>query len=177
MNSFRAPMLAALRDHPFISEMPASSLRRMANHTYRAVFAPGESIFREGMPADRFFLVRSGLVRLDMEVPGHGRVDLETVGADAALGWSWLLAPYRWHLSATAAERTSVLVLDASMMRALMAADPVLGYEMMRRFAAVMFDRLQATRTRCADAGNVTLPEAAICGPWAGIRAMVPSLA
>jgi CRP-like cAMP-binding protein len=169
-------MLAALRDHPFLSEMPVSSLRRLANHAYRAVFAPGESIFREGGPADRFFLIRRGLVRLDIEVPGRGRVDLETLGADAALGWSWLLAPYRWHLSATAVQRTSMLVFDASMLRALMAADPVLGYEMMRRFNAVMFDRLQATRARCADHDLVALPEAAVAGPWAGIKAMVPSL-
>jgi CRP-like cAMP-binding protein len=137
-------MLAALRDHPFLSELPAGSLRRLTAHAFRVVFSPGETIFREGGAADRFFLIRHGEVRLDMEVPGRGVVEVETLGADAALGWSWLVSPYRWQLSAVATERTSTIVIDATVLRALMVADAVMGYEITRRFATVMFDRLRA---------------------------------
>ena len=144
MYSSRAPMLAALRDHPFLSELPAGSLRRLTAHAYRVDFAPGETIFREGGVADRFFLIRHGTVRLEMDVPGRGAVEVETLGADAALGWSWLVSPYRWQLSAVAIERTSTIVIDAAVLRSLMVADAVLGYEITRRFAAMMFDWLRA---------------------------------
>lgn len=147
--------------------MPVSSLRRIAQHVYRAEFAPGEKIFAEGDVADRFFLIRRGLVTLSMEVAGRGQVDVETLGADAPLGWSWLMPPYRWHLTAIAAQRTTALVIDASTLRALMAGDAVLGYELMRRFAAIIFDRLQATRQRFVQQG-ISLPSAVVSGPWAG---------
>ena len=152
MNTVRArpPTAALLADHPFFSEMPLATLRRVATHAYRAEFAAEETIFAEGGVADRFFLIRHGRVRLDMEIAGRGPVAVEYLGADAALGWSWLLPPHRWHLGAVAVERTSVLVFDAAAMRLLMDADPVLGYELTRRLVAVMFDRLEATRARLA---------------------------
>jgi CRP-like cAMP-binding protein len=145
-------MLAALRDHPFLSELPAASLRRLTAHAYRADFAPGETIFHEGAVADRFFLIRHGEVRLEMNVPGRGVVEVGTLGADTALGWSWLVSPYRWQLSAVATERTSTIVIDATVLRALMVADAVMGYEITRRFATVMFDRLRAGLREAAPA-------------------------
>jgi CRP/FNR family cyclic AMP-dependent transcriptional regulator len=159
---------AALANQPFLSAIPPDLLRRLGVHAHSQTFAKGQEIFREGQLADQFFLIRQGQVRLDAEVAGHGRIDVETLGTDAALGWSWLFPPYRWHLSATAVERTTAIVFDADVLRGLMASDPVLGYELMRRFAAVLADRLQATRRRLA------APEldAAACGlssgPWAG---------
>jgi CRP-like cAMP-binding protein len=175
MSNVGESMFTALRDHPFLSDMPVSSLRRLARDAYRAEFSSGETIFREHGFADRFFLIREGLVRLDTEVAGRGSVNVETVGADAALGWSWLLAPYRWHLTATAVERTFAIVLDASTLRSLMAADPSLGYELMRRLAAVIFDRLEATRARFAEE-VVMRSEAATIGPWAGVKTKLSSL-
>lgn len=167
-------MATALADHPFFSSMPSSSLRRIAHHVYRTEFAAGETIFTEGETADRFFLIRRGLVKLSIEVSGRGQVDVETLGADAALGWSWLMPPYRWHLTASAVEHTSTLVIDAATLRALMAGDPVLGYELMRRFAAIIFDRLQATRERFVQE-SVSVPCATVSGPWAGKATMVPA--
>ncbi|MGH8889240.1 MAG: cyclic nucleotide-binding domain-containing protein [Acidothermaceae bacterium] len=145
---------AVLADHPFFSELPIASLRRLATHVYRVDYVTGDAIIKEGASADRFFLIRRGLVKLDMEVPGRGRVDIETLGADSALGWSWLMSPYRWHLSATAVDRTSVLVFDASALRALLAGDPTLGYEFMRRITTMMFDRLETTRKRLGSASQ-----------------------
>ena len=169
-------MAAALADHPFFSSMPASALRRIGAHVYRRDYAAGEELFHEGADADRFFLIRRGAVRLDIDVPGRGRIDVEQLGQDAVIGWSWLFSPYTWHLSATATERTSVLVLDAGTLRTLMAADPVLGYELMRRFAAVMFDRLQATRLRLSTMNlyEAEIPMAPVAGPGAGKRLVAP---
>jgi CRP/FNR family transcriptional regulator, cyclic AMP receptor protein len=162
------PAVAALSDHPFLSSIPVGSLRRLAIHARSHTYPAGQQIFREGERADRFFLIRHGLVQLDLEVPGRGRVEVETLGADAVLGWSWLFAPYLWHLTATVVERTSVLAFDADALQTVMASDPPLGYELMRRFAAVMFDRLTATRLRLTDEPDIPLGR--VSGPWAGKR-------
>jgi CRP/FNR family cyclic AMP-dependent transcriptional regulator len=167
-----SPLATALSEHPFLSSIPLASLRRLATHVRSRTYGAGQEIFREGDPADRFFLIRHGLVLLEVDVPGADgpkRIEIETLGADAALGWSWLFSPYGWQLSATAVKRTATLVFDADMVRSVMAADPVLGYELMRRFAAVMFDRLQATRARLIGNGS-DVPSAGAGGPWAGKR-------
>jgi CRP/FNR family cyclic AMP-dependent transcriptional regulator len=175
MSTTTAPLVAALADHPFMSSMPIAALRRLGTHVQRHEYPAGHEMFREGAVADRFFLLRHGLVRLDIEVPGRGRVEVETVGQDAALGWSWLFSPFRWQLSATVIERTTTLAFDASALRSIMAADPVIGYELMRRFAAVMFDRLQATRAQLTESPGY-VPSAGVGGPWAGKPTPVVSM-
>jgi CRP/FNR family cyclic AMP-dependent transcriptional regulator len=170
-----APMsatAAALSDHPFLSSIPIGSLRRLATHVQSHTYPAGEQVFREGQIANRFFLIRHGLVRLDLEVAGRGQVEVETLGSDAALGWSWLFSPYRWHLTATVVERASMLVFDTDALQVVMAADPPLGYELMRRFSAVMFDRLIATRLQLT--GDADIPMAGTAGPWAGKRTTAP---
>jgi CRP/FNR family cyclic AMP-dependent transcriptional regulator len=162
-------LASALAAHPFFSSIPAASLRRLAAHVETRTYAPGEQIFAENGVADRFLLIRQGLVRLDLDAGEAGPVAIELLGAGGALGWSWLFEPYRWQLSATAVEHTSCLVFDADMVRAVMASDPVLGYELMRRFAAVLFDRLQATRRKLSP-NEIVLPTARVSGPWAGRR-------
>jgi CRP/FNR family cyclic AMP-dependent transcriptional regulator len=164
---------AALADHPFLSSIPPAALRRLAAHSYPHEYAAGDVIFKEGAAADRFFLVRDGRIRLDMDLPDRGEVDVETLDADCALGWSWLFEPYTWQLTATAVEPTSVLVFDAAVLRSLMASDTVIGYELMRRFAGVLFDRLQATRLRLGH-NEVGVPAAGVSGPWAGNRSNLP---
>src|SRR5665213_1908918 len=84
---------AALSDHPFLSSIPIGSLRRLAAHVQSHTYPAGEQVFREGQIANRFFLIRNGLVRLDLEVAGRGQVEVETLGSDCALGWSWLFSP------------------------------------------------------------------------------------
>lgn len=159
---------SALASHPFLSTIPVESLRQLGVHAHGETFAKGQEIFREGQVASEFILIRQGRVRLDAEIADRGRVEVETLAADAALGWSWLFPPYRWHLSATALERTTAIVFDAGVLRGLMAADPVLGYDLMRRFAAVLVDRLQATRRRLA-APQLAAAECQLSsGPWAG---------
>ncbi len=164
-----AAQAGALADHPFLSSMPPEALRRLATHAYQHSYAAGDVIFREGSDADRFFLVRQGRIRLDMEVAGRGQVEVETLDADCVLGWSWLFAPYRWQLTATATEQCSLLIFDASILRSMMAGEPVIGYELMRRFAGVLSDRLQATRARLGT-DQAVVHAAGVSGPWAGRR-------
>jgi CRP/FNR family cyclic AMP-dependent transcriptional regulator len=166
---------SALADHPFLSSIPPAALRRLAAHSYPHEYAAGDVIFREGAAADRFFLLRDGRIRLDMDVPEGGAVEVETLDADCVLGWSWLFEPFQWSLTATAIEPTSVLIFDAAVLRALMASDTLIGYELMRRFAGVLFDRLQAHRSRIRQEQGA-VRAAGVHGPWAGTRSNLHQL-
>ncbi|MFM9373567.1 cyclic nucleotide-binding domain-containing protein [Streptomyces sp. Da 82-17] len=108
-------------------------------------------LFNEGGRADRFWVVRSGTVALDMRIPGRRPVVIETLGVDDLVGWSWLLRPHVWHLGASAASPVHAWEFDAERVRGLCRDDAVLAEEVTRWVAQVLAHRLQATRTRLLD--------------------------
>jgi CRP/FNR family transcriptional regulator, cyclic AMP receptor protein len=113
--------------------------------------AAGAHLFREGAPAERCFLLRDGAVALEVATPGRGAVVIETLHAGEVVGWSWLFPPHRWQFDGRAVEPTRAIALDGACLRAKCDADHELGYELMRRFAAVAVERLQATRLQLLD--------------------------
>jgi CRP-like cAMP-binding protein len=114
-------------------------------------FDAGAFLFREGEPADRFFVVRQGRVALEIDAPGRGPIVIQTLGEDDVIGYSWLFPPYRWRFDARAIEDTRALALDGLCLRGKCDEDPILGYEMMKRFAGIALERLQATRLQLLD--------------------------
>jgi CRP/FNR family transcriptional regulator, cyclic AMP receptor protein len=140
-----------LASQPFLTGLSDDQLDRLSRWSKRAVFHGGKRIFREGSPADRFWLIQRGRVNLDTHAPGRGDMIIETIGPGAVLGWSWLFAPYQWHFGAVALETTMTVEFDAPGVRQLCARDPALGYELSTRFMQVMLERLQSTRLRLLD--------------------------
>jgi CRP-like cAMP-binding protein len=149
-----------LAAHPFLSGLTEERLARLATWARRAPFHAGARIFSEGGPADRFWLIRDGKVRLDAAVPGRGDVEIEVLGPDTALGWSWLFPPYRWHFGAVAVEPTLTVELNGAGVRRLCDDDPALGYDLTQRFTRVVVERLQAARARLLAAPAGALPVA-----------------
>ncbi|MFC4495667.1 cyclic nucleotide-binding domain-containing protein [Streptomyces ovatisporus] len=112
----------------------------------------GIRVFDEDGVADRFWILRSGLVALDVHVPGRGPVVVETLGDGELLGWSWLFEPYRWHLGARTRSTTDAWEFDAPRVRAAMDDSPAAGLALFRTIAdQVIGERLRAARTRLLD--------------------------
>ena len=149
--------------HDFVADLPTSSLRTLARHGRPVFRATGYRLFRADAPADRFWLVHSGAVALDFQVPGRGDIVVERVGPGAVLGWSWLLEPHRWRFGAVVAEDVRAVEFDAVGVRALIAEDPELGRELTARFLAIVAERLEAARHRLVElyAHPAGLPDAA----------------
>jgi CRP/FNR family transcriptional regulator, cyclic AMP receptor protein len=119
----------------------------------------GEPLCREGDPADGFFEILDGVVALEVVVPGRDALLIETLHDGDLLGWSWLYAPHRWQFDARATLPCELRRFDGACVRAACDADPALGYAFMQRFAAVMVERLQATRLQLLDVyGGVGAP-------------------
>ena len=143
--------LDLLTTHPFLEGLPASWLERLSYQAKRNVHHAGSRLFREGGPADRFWLIRDGRVALEFNVPGRGDIVIEQLGPGSVLGWSWMFPPYRWHFGAVAAEQTLAIELDGRGVMRLCGDDAALGYELTKRFSAVLIDRLQAARMRMVE--------------------------
>jgi CRP/FNR family transcriptional regulator, cyclic AMP receptor protein len=149
MTRQQTSVLAAQR---FLRGMPPARLAELAGLCEHVSIPSGERLFDEGSRADRFWLIDAGQVRLDASVPGQGRVIIDTLGRGDVMGLSWLLPPYQWRFGAVATQPMQAFVFDAPAVRAACDADPLLGYELSRRFSAVVVRRLQATRARLIEA-------------------------
>ena len=140
-----AGLRAALAGHPFCAEMKPGHLDVLADNAMLAQFGKGELIFREGDPANLFYLIRSGSVSLQ-SAPGHEPVQVQVIGAGDVLGWSWLFPPYYWHFEARALEPVDAIFLYGTRLRELSEQDHELGYELLKRISRIVVQRLQSTR-------------------------------
>ena len=143
---------SVLGAQPFLRGMPSAQLAVLAELCEHVSIPSGERLFDEGSQADRCWIIDAGQVMLDASVPGQGRVIIETLGRGDVTGLSWMLPPYQWRFGAVARQPTQAFVFDARAVRAACDADPLLGYELSRRFSAVVVNRLQATRARLIEA-------------------------
>ena len=135
-----------LSAHPFFNEMPEKHIETVTGCVANVRFKAGDVIFHEGAEANHFYLIREGEVALRIHSERRGPLTILTLGAGDILGWSWLFPPYRWMFSARAIEETRAFSADGKCLREKADKDHDLGYELLKRFAHVVEQRLEATR-------------------------------
>ncbi len=114
----------------------------------------GELLFRHQQPADRFFLIRSGSVVLEVPAISGPTLEVQHLGPEQVLGWSWLIPPYRWNFDARTETETELFEFDGRAVFARCESDPEFGYAVLKRFSALMSERLDAARQRMIDQWN-----------------------
>jgi len=139
-----------LKDHPFFRDLASGDIQLLTGCAKNVRFEAGQVIFHEGENADQFYLLRDGRVALEVFTT-RGPAPIQTINAGDALGWSWLIPPYKWRFDARAIETTRALALDGKCLRGKCDEDPRLGYELLKRIAAIIAERLHATRLQMLD--------------------------
>ena len=134
--------------HPFLAGLDRAQLALLTDCAMVVRFAAGETIFREGELANRFYLIESGKVILESSGALGNPVVIDTIGAGDLLGWSWMFPPYVWHFTARAVERVTAIFFYGTILREYCERDHALGYELFKRMGAVMIKRLQAAREK-----------------------------
>jgi len=140
-----------LGEHPFFEGLEAPYVQLLVGCATNVRFERGALLFREGDEANQFYIIRRGTVALTVFVPQRGPVTVGTVGDGEILGWTWLIPPYHWHFTARAEGLTRAIALDAKCLRTKCEEDRVLGYELLKRFAHILEQRLHATRLQLLD--------------------------
>ena len=135
-----------IAEHPFLRGLKPEHLRVLAGNAMRLEFGPGERIFREGDPANRFYLIERGKVVLESRPQDQSPEVIQELGPGDVLGWSWLFPPYYWHFDARAIQATTAIFFYGTRLREQCEENHELGYELMKRVAAIVIQRLQATR-------------------------------
>ncbi|GHF34575.1 MULTISPECIES: cyclic nucleotide-binding domain-containing protein [Streptomyces] len=131
-----------------LAALSADQERQLTALAREVSFPVGTRIFEEDGEADRFWVLRTGTVHLDLRVPGRRPAVVDSVGPGGLLGWSWLCPPHEWHLGAEAVSPVRAWEFEAAPVRALCERDPLLDHALLTHVATVIGRRLRAARTR-----------------------------
>jgi CRP/FNR family transcriptional regulator, cyclic AMP receptor protein len=142
---------ALIAGHPFFAGMAPEHCELIGGCARNVRFDQGEYLFREAQPANEFFLIRHGRVALEINAPGRGPLRFLTLNEGEIVGEAWLVAPYRWIFDAHALELTRALSIDARCLRDKSESNHDFGYEMMKRFMAMLVQRLHAAQLQMLD--------------------------
>ncbi|MGX4689075.1 Crp/Fnr family transcriptional regulator [Streptomyces sp. JNUCC 63] len=131
--------------------LPAEHRARLMSLAHEVSFDIGTRLFEEGRHADRFWIIKTGTVALDLHVPGRRAAVIESLGHGELVGWSWHFPPYVWQLGAEAASPVRAYEFDADAVRKLCDEDPGFGRAVAVWVGRVTAHRLHSARIRLLD--------------------------
>ncbi|MFE1248465.1 Crp/Fnr family transcriptional regulator [Streptomyces sp. NPDC058735] len=131
--------------------LPVEHRDRLMSIARDVSFDGGQRLFEEGQRADRFWIIRTGTVLLDLHVPGRRAAVIESLGHGELVGWSWHFPPHVWQLGAEALSPVRAWEFDAEAVRTMCARDSEFGRAIATWVGRVVAHRLQASRIRLLD--------------------------
>ncbi|MGH7892612.1 MAG: Crp/Fnr family transcriptional regulator [Thermodesulfobacteriota bacterium] len=136
-----------LSEHYCFKGLEKKYLDMIVKKAAHAAFKEGDFIFHESDKADKFYIIEEGIVALETRLaPDRDPITIQMIGEGDVLGWGWLFPPYLCHFDAKAVAPTKAVVLDGAFIRTKCEEDHDLGYELLKRFASLIQQRLQAVR-------------------------------
>lgn len=133
---------------PFFAGLDPEYVAYLARHSSPRTLAVDTVLFVFGDDACDFYLVTKGQVCVEVAAIEGPALELQRLGPGAVLGWSWLFAPYKWTFQARATEPAEVLEFDGARILARSERDPAFGYQVIKRFSALMSERLNFARQK-----------------------------
>lgn len=135
-----------LAQHPMFRDLTPEQIAQIASYAKLEDYPSQAFVFAQGKQADRFYIVKTGRVTVEIPSLDGEPFPIQTLSDGSMLGWSWLLPPYRWNFDARATQPSTLIVFDGEKLRAACDADPALGYQLTKRVAVLMAERLNAAR-------------------------------
>ena len=143
-----------LSAHEFFSEFSDDVLKFLCECSSMREIKKGQILFRQGEHADKFYIVRSERISIQMPAIMGPTLEIQAVEEDQVLGWSWLISPYKWNFQTKAEDDSELLQFDGTAILARCEQEPKFGYELLKKFAGLMSVRLNAARQKMMDEWN-----------------------
>jgi CRP/FNR family transcriptional regulator, cyclic AMP receptor protein len=112
----------------------------------RTLLTAGAELFHLGDTADNIYVITRGRLRLTLPMQVRSREEdilVEERSSGQTVGWSALIPPYRFTLTAVAPLETEVLSLCREGLNTYFAAHATIGYAVSLNLASVIGERLQ----------------------------------
>jgi len=137
------------RDAVLFSGCTEQDLVHLTGIAQNREFNDGEILFSQGDEARDLMVLVSGKVRLELPVSILGKsrnIAFETTGPGDVVGWSALVPPYRFTLSARVSGEASIVAFPREKLGALCDTHPELGFRITKNLAAIVGRRLHTTQ-------------------------------
>jgi CRP-like cAMP-binding protein len=146
-------IIEAVESSEIFAGLETSQLEKVSNLCRGRSYRQGMTIFNEGDEATELYILTDGRVALEMElrpVPNRPAIPtaLEVVTKSECFGWSALVEPYVYTLSARCMANCTVVAINGDMLRRVMADERDVGYKVMKNLAKLISLRLTNTRLR-----------------------------
>jgi CRP-like cAMP-binding protein len=126
-----------------------SFIARMMEVGVKSTYEPATVLFSRGDPANRFFIMVKGRVRLSM---GDNRNSIYMVNhGGEAFGWSSLVGNRTYTASAECISPSTLIAFDRDQMEKLMAGDPDNAVLFFKNLALTLGNRLMVMNSQLAD--------------------------
>ncbi len=146
-------------------------------------FSKGQLLFKEGAKAEHLHVVAEGLVDLRFEMPARETSEehtLSSMGENRLIGWSSLIPPYKYKLSAYCAYKTCrIIEVDSDRLLNYLSDHPEIGYRVLSSMLKVVgerFQTLQASADVAPFSGAKITVHLSTCGIAAGAREVMTAL-
>jgi len=137
--------------HELLSGLSLAEAEQVLGLGTRITVSNGTSLFRLGDPADCLFLIERGRIKLTLPMRVRDREEdifVEEKSPGQAVGWSALIPPYRFTLSASAALLDcEVIALPREALLDYFKANPAAGYKIVLNLALMIGHRLELSQT------------------------------
>jgi CRP-like cAMP-binding protein len=143
-------MLQVLQSHPFVADFRPEHKAKLAAIAKQVQFDAGQVIFHEGELWTVFYLLKEGMVALELESAEHV-LRVQTLYAGDEFDWSALLPHSGKHFQARALTPVTALGFEAAQLLEAFKGDAEFGLAFMLRLMGVVSERLRATRVQLLD--------------------------
>lgn len=133
---------------PVFSGLSEEYVDRLAAHAAEIQVENGTCLFRGGDPARHFYMLIDGEISIEIPAVTGPTLRVQRISPVRVLGWSWLLPPFKWSFNARAEADSRLLEFDGEAVLADCESDPAFGYEVIKRFSALMAERLDAAHRK-----------------------------
>ncbi len=140
----------ALRECQVFQRLTDDQLQKVAAFCSQDVYEAGITVFRARGIAEQLFVLVDGKVALQMELPVQEsqlrkRVTVDIINRNELFGWSGLVEPYIYTLSAICLQEARVLAINAPRLSALIRDDCGIAHEVLYGLTNVVASRLHDT--------------------------------
>ncbi|MEO7734836.1 MAG: cyclic nucleotide-binding domain-containing protein [Kofleriaceae bacterium] len=128
--------------------VPLTHLRRVVDIGLEEQYRSSATIFAEGSPGDKFYLIVEGAVRISRIVPGMGEEALAVLRPGAYFGEMSLIDDAPRSATVVCHERCRLFVVHRKDLEDLLFVDRDLAYELLWNWVRTLSRRLRATNDK-----------------------------
>jgi len=136
---------ASLKQVALFADLDATELAKVAEISKDQRFHPGQTIFKEGEPGNRLFLILEGDVRISRDIPGSGEEALAVLKPGACFGEMAVFDRSERSTDAISNGGCHLLTISRADLEMVLDLDPELAVKVLRAMVRLLSTRLRAT--------------------------------